>query len=261
MEYINIDIGRVTVTLREEFKNRFLDLFGDLVKLDEVYGGWINSNNPSPSRIGFAAVFEEASEVYANFHDLPFYYQNNWEVYHHRIVSHVSKNPLFEGWRGHAHRFSKEKLPLLVKLLNQIAAEEEEDSEKTSQQEANLNPDWINTRELAPPHTISTRINEGEEYEDYIFRAISDVPDGENEFGIGGRNFLASWQIEKRKRENFEGLPNAAAMELKFNNKESSIVTHILDGKLTVSEISLGSGRELEDGIIEDNSDIQRRDK
>jgi hypothetical protein len=260
MEYININIGHVTVTLREEFRNRFLDLFPESIRTEDFYRGWINSNNPSPSPIGFAVMFED-SKVYADFHNLPFYYGDNWKEYHSRIVAYVAKHPLFEGWKGHAHRFNAEQLPLLVSLLNQLIAEEEGDSEKTHQTGGNLNPDWIETRQLAPPRKIFVQRNDGEQYEDYVFRAILDIPNGENKFNIGGRNFLASWLIEKRERRNDEGLPNAAAMGLEFNNKENSIVTYVLDGKLQVTGISLGSGEEFEDGIIEEVGDNLRRKK
>jgi len=113
-------------------------------------------------------------------------------------------------------------------------------------------------RELSLPQTIFIRRNEGEEYEDYIFRAISDVPDGQNQLNIGGRNFLASWLIEKREKRD-DGVPNAAAMGLQFNNKENSIVMHVLDGKLAVINLSLGSGENFDDGIIEEEKSDSRR--
>jgi len=142
MEYINIDIGHVTVTLDEKFKNYFLDFFRESIRIDNFYRGWINSNNPSPSPMGFAVIFED-NQVYANFHDLPFYYRNNWDEYHRRIVAHVAKHPLFRGWNGNGHRFSAEKLPLLVDLLNQLVTQGQGDLEKITQQGGSMSSDWI----------------------------------------------------------------------------------------------------------------------
>ena len=135
MGCLNIDIGLVTVTISEEVKNRFLQLLGDSCGADDFYPGWIDTENPSRSVIGFSAVFKER-ELYADFHNLPFYYETlGWQEYHNRIVAYVAQHPQFEGWKGHGSPFQADRLPLLVKLLNQLV-EEEWNSNKTPQQKS-----------------------------------------------------------------------------------------------------------------------------
>jgi hypothetical protein len=127
MNYYNIDIGRVTLTVKEQDMERVQALLGDLAFGKRFYGGWIDNENPSPSPIGFYVVFKDQA-MYADFHNLPYYYYNfhtresYWVEYHQIIISHVTKHPAFRAWRGQWSQFDPSLLPVIVILLNRLAS-------------------------------------------------------------------------------------------------------------------------------------------
>lgn len=126
LDYYNIDISRVTLTVRQEDVDRVRALLGNLALGKRYYGGWINPENPSPSPLGFFIVFDNQT-MYADFHNLPYYYYNfhtkvsYWDEYHWVIVSYVRKHPAFSLWEGQWSRFDASLLPILVNLLNKLA--------------------------------------------------------------------------------------------------------------------------------------------
>ena len=93
LEYLNIDVGDVTITILREERARVMSLLGT-GDSNRFYSGWITDENPSHSQIGFALCFDSDSCVYADFHNVPFYYRSrdNYQSYHDRIVSHVTVN-------------------------------------------------------------------------------------------------------------------------------------------------------------------------
>lgn len=125
--YYNIDIGRVTLTVKEQDLERVQALLGDLAIGKRLYEGWIDPENPSPSPIGFYVVFDNQA-MYADFHNLPYYYHNfhtkvsYWDEYHQKIFSRVTKHPAFRSWRGHNSLFDPSLLPIIVILLNRLVS-------------------------------------------------------------------------------------------------------------------------------------------
>lgn len=131
MNKVSIKIGCVTVTVSKENEGDVLSLLGSLAFNSRIIkDGWITWDNPSHSSIGFA-VFFDGLKIYADFHNLPYYYRdrnynNRWVQYHEAIINHVRKHPSFSSWEGHASRFEPIHLPLLVNLLNELAEEQPE---------------------------------------------------------------------------------------------------------------------------------------
>ena len=112
MRYWNIDIGNVTVTFSEKDKSKIRYYLRDDFKEDDLYEGWISDYSDrytkrskyttSPNSIGFYIVSKpDRKEFYADFHNLPFYYQNSgYSEYMNLIVNHVRKNHLFHSWES-----------------------------------------------------------------------------------------------------------------------------------------------------------------
>jgi len=121
-KHLNIDVGHVTITFLREEKERVATLLG-VEDSARFYSGWITEENPSKNPIGFALWFDSDGRVYADFHNLPFYYRSRdgYQPYHDCIVSSVSKHPSFRSWAGQASRFNPSELPLFVDLLNDLA--------------------------------------------------------------------------------------------------------------------------------------------
>lgn len=104
VNYLSIDLSGVTVTVEKEDLAQFLDLLRHPVDESNFYEGWVTEHNPSVSSVGFAVRFE-GGMAYADFHNLPFYYKDGWDVYHNRIIARVREHREFRAWTGHACRF------------------------------------------------------------------------------------------------------------------------------------------------------------
>ena len=95
--YLNTDVEGMTITFRSED----IDLVSHLLQMPldplGLREGWITEENPSVHRTGFA-VFFRYSRIFANFHDLPFYYRRDWPDYYGKLRALVARHP-------ESHRF------------------------------------------------------------------------------------------------------------------------------------------------------------
>jgi len=119
MTYFSVDIGHVTITIREEDREWLQNVLGPSSIGRTFYEGWITDDNPSPAPIGFG-VFRDGPLIYADFHNLPYYYRRRYQAYHNEIVRYVTGHSAFRSWTGHACRFEPSQLPLLLQLLNEL---------------------------------------------------------------------------------------------------------------------------------------------
>ena len=94
--YLNFDFERVTITFESKNRQLVSHLLGGTLESSGLYEGWITDENPSTCPIGFA-IFFRYSRIFADFHNLPFYYGRNWEEYTNNLHREVSKHP--EGYR------------------------------------------------------------------------------------------------------------------------------------------------------------------
>jgi hypothetical protein len=116
MDVQNANINGVTIT----FKSAEADRVSSLLGLDPqiFYKGWITKENPSPCKTGFYVVFE-SELVFADFHNIPFYYQSEgYSQYMESIVISVTKDSRFSGWTGPASRFNAAFLIDFISLLS-----------------------------------------------------------------------------------------------------------------------------------------------
>jgi hypothetical protein len=126
MKYLNIDIENVTVTFTEENKQNLMEYFPSITD-DNLYDGWISDTNPSKNFIGFFfAVNFEKKQFIPDFHNLPFYYQKNYEKYMNVIVNHVRNDESFYNWGGENSPIALKNLKKFVTCLNSISKERNE---------------------------------------------------------------------------------------------------------------------------------------
>jgi len=100
MNYSNVDINGVTISFSEEHETQLKENLPEIQTV-KFYGGWIDSSNPSPNKIGFYIDHLSDEGTFSpNFHDLPFYYSPDYEKYIKTITNHVRVNG-FPSWEGH----------------------------------------------------------------------------------------------------------------------------------------------------------------
>jgi hypothetical protein len=115
--YYNIDIGNVTITHGKQFLERMHRLFHGL-PTSSWYTGWISESNPSKSKIGFyIAIQSDESVIYPDFHNLPFYYQNDFSGYMAIILDHLRRNG-FSKWGGHMSPLQWSELVSFIDCLS-----------------------------------------------------------------------------------------------------------------------------------------------
>jgi hypothetical protein len=108
--YLNVDLEALTITFRSDdlaLISHLLDASLDPHALQE---GWITEANPSLRPIGFAAVFRY-SRIFADFHNLPFYYRSDWHGYYRSVCDRVARHP-------DGHRFEAGTAGLMFEWTN-----------------------------------------------------------------------------------------------------------------------------------------------
>lgn len=115
---LSVDFERVTVTFQSKDRAVVARLLGGALERSRLYEGWITHDNPSPCPIGFAVFFRE-SRIFADFHNIPFYYGQDWKGYFDNVARVVFAHP--EGSRftqqSCGFEFEAGDLPLFVEIL------------------------------------------------------------------------------------------------------------------------------------------------
>lgn len=116
--YYNVDIGNVTITHEKQFLERIQGVFSAL-PTSSWYDGWISDSNPSPNKIGFyIAIQSDDVCFYPDFHNLPFYYRNDFSGYMAIILKRLRKNG-FTNWDGHMSPLPWTEFVSFVNCLSQ----------------------------------------------------------------------------------------------------------------------------------------------
>ena len=112
----NVDIHGVTITFSPNHAAKVKSHLPGTVE-EDWYGGWIEPDNPSRSQSGFYIAFQSSDDVFfPDFHNLPFYYQQDYKGYMERITRHVQRQG-FPDWAGHGSPLPWTELMRFVECL------------------------------------------------------------------------------------------------------------------------------------------------
>lgn len=116
MKWLNADIAGVTITFGEQHEAKVKHWLTGL-RPEDFYERWINASNPSPNKVGFFIDHRSDEETFCpNFHDLPFYYGDDYRPYIETIKKHVRMQG-FPTWDGHCSPLPWADLEEFVRCL------------------------------------------------------------------------------------------------------------------------------------------------
>ena len=247
MKYINATIQNVTITFQSEDVQKVIALLGDMLNKENWFGGWVDKENPSKAKYGFAIKFSDnfrvseknnfltnevrqsnieqllskypedsfaESFINVDFHNLPFYYRKReYSEYIDEIVKYVRNFEQFRNFSRHNTPFHSKDLQLFIRLLNKLALKKDDSSEESAI--FSFPKGWIDEPVKIKP--FSKTVNKDRDsdidpiYKEYavIFKEIS-------KYNLGGSDLMAAAHNSlKRERHKVDILhePNALKQE------------------------------------------------
>jgi len=119
---LNVDMGKITIVFHRDDLKKVEGLIPTFPK-DDIRSGWIEDGNPSPQSFGFFLYFRKNNEEeYAilDFHNVPFFYKDNFSEYMQKITKHVQGYRLPKTDLSHFCTHGYGALSILTEELNSM---------------------------------------------------------------------------------------------------------------------------------------------
>ena len=117
MGYWHIDAGGVSIIFGEGEVSSLRRYLPDFDKLTQ-YEGWVNEGAAITNKVGFyiSHISHEGTIFGPDFHNVPFFYKDDFDGYMGVLVKHVRESGLPD-WQGHRGALDWSDLGLFVRCL------------------------------------------------------------------------------------------------------------------------------------------------